>query len=76
MMFFILASSVIHYYYLYDDIKKVMTKALMYQHTRLTNITETIKLGLLTINLYKNAEKRRVRNPPHVQRIPVAEKEA
>jgi len=76
MMFFIYDSSVIHYYYLYDDIKKVMTKALMYQLTRLTNLTETIKLGLLTIYIYENAEKRRVRNQPHVQRLPEAEKEA
>ena len=53
-----------------------MTKALKHRLTRLTNFEETIKLGILTIYLYENAEKRRVRNPPHVQRLPEAEKEA
>jgi hypothetical protein len=66
----------IHYYYLYDGIKKVMTKAPVCQLTCLTNLPETIKLWLLIIYLYENAEKRRVRNQPHVQRLPEAEKEA
>ncbi|WP_439100023.1 hypothetical protein [Clostridium boliviensis] len=56
--------------------KKVMTKGQILKVTCLTNGNETITLGLLTIDSFENAEKRRVRNPPHVQRIPVAEKEA
>lgn len=53
-----------------------MTKALISVLTRLTNLTGTITLGLLTIYLCENAEKRRVRNQPHGQRLPGAEKEA
>lgn len=44
--------------------------------TRLTNQAGTITLGLPTIYLCENAEKRRVRNQPHGQRLPEAEKEA
>ena len=53
-----------------------MTKGQILKLTCLTNGNETITLGLLTIDSFENAMKRRVRKPPHVQRIPVAEKEA
>ena len=42
----------------------------------MTNLHKDITLGLLTIDLYENAEKRRVRDKVHVQRLPYAEKEA
>jgi len=44
--------------------------------TRLTNQAIAIKLRILINYICKNAEKRRVRNPPHEQRLPEAEKEA
>ena len=42
----------------------------------MTNFLSTITLGVLTIDLYENAEKRRVRDKIHVQRLPNGEKEA
>ncbi|WP_026892646.1 hypothetical protein [[Clostridium] aerotolerans] len=53
-----------------------MTKQGIKKVPRLTNLFEAITLGLLTIDLYENAEKRRVRDKVHVQRLPYAEKEA
>lgn len=53
-----------------------MTKQGIKKVPCLTNLFKAITLGLLTIDLYENAEKRRVRDKVHVQRLPYAEKEA